>query len=310
MRISPQKLLVTAAFGFVVGCAPATGGGDGGTCTLDTDCPDLQQCHPELGVCEDECTADTDCGGDRPVCNVQGGDGGPYILEVDGIRDLCICDENSCAEGEFCSQETGLCEAGEGDAGPTPDECTEDADCGGDEVCANGQCEAACADADCIPDGELCSLDPTDPEYNQCVPADLETAFCAEADGAPAQGGAETIVVYFAETLTEDAAGCDVAGSTYLRSYWFDVYSTADLTADPAQDLVFRPGFTAGNEKFFQDTAVDVETTITDLGDGDYGVVVWICGGASSPESAALQIRTDDSDSNTYCFDPLVDPVE
>ena len=111
-------------------------------CELDTDCPGLEQCHPTLLVCEAECIDDLDCDGDRPTCNIKASEDEPYIIEADGIRDLCVCNENSCAEGEECSMETGLCIPADAN---TCDPANNGSDCPAEmPFCDAGVCKAGC----------------------------------------------------------------------------------------------------------------------------------------------------------------------
>lgn len=311
MRISLKKILVIAGLGLVVGCAPSGVGGDAGVeCTSNLDCEGTDQCQLELGVCETPCTSDAECTEDgRTVCNMLPDPDGEYPLDVDGTRDHCICQEGTCPAGETCSA-TGLCEPGDDvDAGPQ-DECTDDTECGADEVCVDGGCQAQCFDEDCWVDGDLCVLAEGDPEFNQCVLADELTSDCDEATGAPAQTGTDDIVIYFVETLADPVAnGCNVGGTDFpLRSFLLSIYSEVDLSAEDAQAVLFRPGFDAGNEKFFEDAGASVESEIVAL-DGfpdEYIATVYICG---SPNGAAAQVDTGDSVSNAYCFDPAADPL-
>lgn len=174
MKRTTQKMALVLGTGLMMiplaaaDCLGPVPGGDGGEqqCELDTDCPDLQQCHPTLQVCEDECVSDADCGGDRPVCNTKGGDGGPYILEVDGIRDLCICDETSCAEGEECSPETGTCVPAGAD---TCDPANNGSDCPSETpFCDQGVCKAGCS-ADTDPRLECGQDQICDEDTGECV---------------------------------------------------------------------------------------------------------------------------------------------
>lgn len=302
MRISLKKILVTAALGFVVGCAPGTAGdGDGGDaeCTSNLDCEGTQQCFLALGICEEPCTSDDECSGDRPVCNMRPDADSEYPLDADGTRDHCICTADSCAAGEVCSDVTGACEPGEEtDAGPQ-DECTvatEVEDCGADAFCIDGTCEDACLDDDCIATGELCQYSDADPEFNQCVVADEVTATCADAAEAPAQEGPPHIVVYAHEAGDVTANACGTDGDLSLRTFFFDVYSeTALEVAD-----IYRANFAAGNDRFFghpTDTAVDP----IDGFDNEYLVTAYVCG---NPDEVALYIDTaGDGVSNAYCFD-------
>lgn len=323
MRISLKKIFVMAAFGVVVGCAPGTTGGDGGVeaeCASDTDCPDSEQCHPGLGTCVQDCTLDDAdaCGAEAPVCNEADADTGEYPLEVadpdadQAYRLLCICiEDGDCGSGEICDPDTRECIAGDaGDSG-TPDECTietEVADCGEDSFCIDGACQAQCVDSDCVVDGDLCLYDDSDPSFNQCVAADDVTT-CALAAGASAQSGADDIVIYFVETLLDpEADGCSVGGTSFnLRTYLLSIYSEEDLTGADAQDVLFRPGFDAGNEKFFEDPGT-IDSVIEPLAgfEDEYTATVYICG---NPDEAAAQIDTGTNVSNSYCFDPLADPL-
>lgn len=146
----------TATFTLPLGAADCLSiggvGGDGGevSCQSDLDCPGLEQCHPTLQVCELECIEDLDCIGDRPVCNVrvaaEGSDELSYILEVDGIRDLCICDDTSCAEGEECSPETGTCIPANS---VTCDPANSGSECPAEQpFCSEGVCKAGCNSTD------------------------------------------------------------------------------------------------------------------------------------------------------------------
>lgn len=142
----------TAALTLPLGAADCVSlggvGGDAGPapCELSTDCPGTERCHPVDKVCEAECIDDLDCSGDRPRCNVRetaaGSDEPTYILEVEGIRDLCICDDDSCAEGEECSPDTGTCvPSGSVTCDPTNngDECPDE-----QPFCSEGVCKAGC----------------------------------------------------------------------------------------------------------------------------------------------------------------------
>lgn len=308
MRISLKKLLVTAAFGFVVGCAPGTAGtGDGGAeCTSNLDCEGTMQCFLALGICEEPCTSDDECSGDRPVCNMRPDADSDYPLDADGTRDHCICTADSCAAGETCSDVTGACEAGdEGDAGPQ-DECTvatEVADCGADAFCVDGVCEDACVDDDCFAEGGLCLYDDTDVEFNQCVPADEVVGTCAAADNADAVSGADDIVIYDVERIAETPNACGTNGNLAISAYLLSAYSEEDISAADAQDILNRPGFDAGGGKFFQDAdnVTELEALGADFPD-EYLFTFHICGDPGA--EVAAQIDTGTNVSNAFCFDP------
>lgn len=152
-------LMLPLAAADCLGPIPDVDGGGAQECTSDTDCPDQQQCHPTLQICEDFCTTDDDCGGDRPTCNVQG-DAGP-ILDVGALIDICICNADSCAEGEECSEETGTCVPAGAD---TCDPANNGSDCPTElPFCDQGVCKAGCdADTDprleCDPNTEICDI--------------------------------------------------------------------------------------------------------------------------------------------------------
>lgn len=295
MRITPQKILVTAALGFLVGCAPATGGGDGGApeCELDTDCDGSDQCHPGLGICVQDCTADDAdaCPADlAPTCNGPDEDGN-YPLELEdpnanqAYRLLCVCiNDGDCGTGEICDPDTRECVEGEGG----------DEDAGPDNTCVD--------DSDCLENGELCTTEDT------CLLADDLTSDCDAAADAPLQGGTDDIVIYNIETLAEpEAGGCMDANDNPLplRSFFFEIYSEEDLTAHDAQDILTRPGFAAG---VFFENADGAETSIdpVDGFDNEYTAIAYICG---NPPEAAAQVVTDNNTSNAYCFDPQADPL-
>jgi hypothetical protein len=314
------------------------GGGDAGVaeCELDTDCEgDTARCHDFLLICEDECTADADClESDRPVCNMPSDpeDNTSYVLNVDGIKDLCICDADSCGDGMMCDDATGTCVEGEDEG------CTADTDCESDETCntTDGVCECStpgderldpsdsdvvlqvclgdgtwaepCSDDGCYDDAiELCQdVDADATDYNMCVPAEDLTADCTEAAGESQSGTTPTI--YDVEMGDPTANGCDVGGPLTLRVAFISVYSTVDLTGVTIHDVVNRPGFDAGGDKFFQDSTASVETDVLSLADdgfpNDYLVTAYICG---NPDGAAAMIDLSSDGggtSNTYCFDP------
>ncbi len=303
MRISLNKLLVTAAFGFVVGCTPGTGTGDGGVeaeCESDTDCPDTDQCHPGLGICVQDCSlddADT-CGAAAPVCN-EADDEGIYPLEAfdadadQAYRLLCICIEDSdCGSDEICDPDTLECVAGE-----STDECTvetEATDCAEGEVCTDGTCvpdevETCTDDPECFAEGGLCDFGVTD----QCVLADELTATCSDADSAPAQAGPPHIVVYSYSIEDTVPGSCGTDETLTQRSFFFDVYSEVEITADD----IYRANFEDGNDRFFNHAT---DTEVTSLGDNDYFVTVWICG---QPNDPAFYIDNGTSVSNAFCFE-------
>lgn len=298
MRITPYKLLLTAAFSFAVACTPGEGG-DGGApeCESDLDCEDSDQCHPGLGVCVQDCTLDTAdaCPAEAPVCN-EADDDGSYPLEVadpdadQAFRLLCVCVEDSdCGADEICDPDIRECVPGES----TADECVDDTDCGEDELCIDGGCEAFCDDYACAADGDLCRLDDAAPDFNQCVIAESETAWCADADDAPAQSGPPHIVVYAHEAGPTSANACGENGDLTLRAFFFDVLAGTEITVDD----IHRANFDAGGDRFFNHAT---DTEVDDLEDGDYLVTVYVCG---NPNDIALYIDTGDAVSNAYCFD-------
>lgn len=301
MRITPQKLLLTATFSalFVVGCSPGADG-DGGEveCSSDVDCDGTDQCHPGLGICVPDCTVEDAeaCPAEAPVCNGPNDDGVYPLEEEDpnadqAFRLICVCiNDDSCVDGEVCDTETRECVPGQSDAGPQPDECEVDADCEEGEFCIDGSCQAECVDFDCIPNGELCRLDPAAADFNQCVIAESETAYCADANSAPAQSGPPHIVVYAHEVDNVTPNTCGENDDLPLRSFWFDVYSEVELEADH----IYRANFE--DDRFFPHD----ETYVEDVGDGDYIVLVFVCG---NPNDIALYIDTGNAVSNAYCFD-------
>ncbi|MFZ9888782.1 MAG: hypothetical protein ACO3JL_14885 [Myxococcota bacterium] len=208
------------------------------------------------------------------------------------------CTETSgCEDDETCDVDTGECLCA--DVGS---ERTDGTVCQGD-----GSWELGCLDDLCLPEGQLCQYDTADAEYNQCVEAGDITGGCDEADGAEAVSGDDAIVVYWAETLSVVEDACGTNGDLPIRAYYVSIYSEEDLSAADAQDVLFRPGFTAGGEKFFEDA--DNESSLAALLDendeaieNEYEAIVHICG---NPTSAAIQVKTEDNTSNAYCFDPL-----
>jgi hypothetical protein len=295
-----------------------------GECSVDTDCDgDIARCNTDLngGTCEDDCNAEGGavCGGDRPDC------------PADGF--FCVCNADSCADGEVCNDTTGLCEEADG--------CVDDTGCEDDEICdtGTGEClcetvgtertdgtvcgvdgawEAPCVDSDCYetPAIELCQLDDTDAAYNQCVNAEDLTGDCTSGDAAPAQSGTTPVVWEVSTLIAPEADACNPAGTDLpVRSFFIGVYSTVDLTGLTAQDVLFRAGFAAGNNKFYQEAGVyDTEVfQLTDDNDDpiddEYYFLAYICGTPADDPAAYVDLSGDGGGvSNAYCFDAEAAP--
>lgn len=229
-------------------------------------------------------------------------DAGPDDAGPDEIEETGCTATSGCEEDETCDETTGECLCS--DPG---DERADGTVCQGD-----GSWELACLDDLCLPEGQLCQYDVADAEYNQCVEAGDITGGCDEAGDADAVSGDDAIVVYWAETIAIEPNACGTSGDLSIRAYYVSIYSEEDLSDAVAQDVLFRPGFTAGNEKFFEDT--DNESYLAALLDenddpieNEYEAIVHICG---NPDSAAIQVTTEANTSNAYCFDPLADVEE
>lgn len=297
MRVTLKMTVVTMALGIVVGCTPGVGG-DGGVpeCESDLDCEGLDQCHPTLNICVQDCTADDadTCPAVAPECNAPDDEGNYPLEEADPdaderFRAICVCIEDAdCGAGETCDPVDRECVAdGNGD------ECTvatEDEDCAADEICVDGECvvdgdETCEFDDDCFGSGGLCATD------DMCYLAEDLTADCADADEAPAQAGPPHIVVYGDEDVAVTPSACGADGTDAIRSFIFDVYSEVTFN----EDHVYRANFDLNNDRF-------IETTVAELPgfDDEYLVTVEVCG---NPNEIALYIDTGASVSNAYCFD-------
>lgn len=227
---------MTVGLGAVVACAPGIDTNDAGPggCDSDLDCPDLEQCHPTLKQCEAPCTEDADCSEGRSLCNLKQDDDS-YLLEVEGIRDLCICQDGDCGEGEECSAETGTCV-------PTDDQScdasAEDPGCPDGEYCGSeGICVPECSDSDdCEVEGELCEL-----TTKQCV------AECSPI-GADKPGDSDEVCgtsgLY--EALCADD-GCYPDGDLCSVDETDDAFNTCVAANDVTGTCADAAGHTAGD---------------------------------------------------------------
>lgn len=148
-------------------------------------------CDFRTGQCEDACPA-VECSAESeaPVCNEEGEN-----VNTQAPTGVCICDENSCGEGEecrpdgFCGQpcdtlgQQGSCNEG--------DICLTDGYCGAPPVV---DCGTVGEQGSCEEEGDVCQLDgscapPAEPECSEVGPSDeceigsvcLASGSCAQA---------------------------------------------------------------------------------------------------------------------------------
>jgi hypothetical protein len=119
-------------------------------CTSDASCPKGEVCKG--GVCaapskdpgtKKECTTKGDCGGGKAcvdgACEACGGSAGPCPCSPESAASDCDAGQ-ACVAGKCTAPENG---------------CKFSSECGGDKVCADGQCLTSCASAPCS-DGFTC----------------------------------------------------------------------------------------------------------------------------------------------------------
>lgn len=306
-------------------CLDGGPGGDAGPgeCSADTDCEsDIGRCNLDLegGTCEDDCNAEGGavCGGDRPDC------------PTDGF--FCVCNDTSCGDGQACNADTGLCEDVDG--------CVDDTGCEEDEICdvdsgdclcetvgderadgtvcgIDGMWEAPCTDSGCYeaPAIELCQFDDTDPAYNTCVAAEGLTGDCAAGDEAAAQSGTSPVIISIETLLDPEADACtDGTNDLEVRSFFWDVYSTVDLTAvTDIHAVLDRANSGGGTPNQFYQLAGTYDTSVVAAGaefPDEYFITTYVCG---SPSPAVIAGQVDLSGegagvSNAYCFDTTAAP--
>jgi hypothetical protein len=152
-------------------------------CALDTDCPDMEKCHPAQHTCNPACLDNNDCGmGQADICDLPNGvcvecltadDCGGELCDAFGTCVECLTAAD-CPDGEICSIE-GHCE-----------QCVVNGDCPMGNVCIDQECIAACAtNDDCGGDTPLC--EPVSSQCVECVAntdcADGETCIDFECNG-------------------------------------------------------------------------------------------------------------------------------
>lgn len=161
-QIAASVMTVTLA---LIGGCPGDDGGDGtdgGTdetgagCEFNEDCEEGEACHPYLMECVSACETADDCSGDAPVCNSAAD--GP--IEVDDFDMICICDGESCGEGEVCNPTNGLCESpcdpgtgSEDDAGTSGSDCNDEWTCYYNAEAMDTVCQPECIVSDDCGDG-------------------------------------------------------------------------------------------------------------------------------------------------------------
>ena len=165
-RISQLACMACALIPLSVACVdgstgvePEDGGPAGGDCAVDTDCTGDDFCHPYLLTCVANCVVETDaCGSDTPVCNEEDADGNRPLPNAD-FNNVCVCDDTSCADGEVCSSDYGVCipTCDATDAAACPDVGGEAQACYG--LGDDNYCQPACtANTDCSTDAPICDV--------------------------------------------------------------------------------------------------------------------------------------------------------
>jgi len=165
------------------GAAPATpicGGADAG-CVCDSgSCGEYYECD---GIDCQFCNTDAKCGANCGPC----GGATPHCLD-DSLSSVCVecLDDDHCASGEWCHQETGLCASCDvaERCGPTCAQCSgQTPDCGGvDAGCV-------CNQASCAPyhkcESGACRFCNTDVECGMaCSPCGAGTPHCLIEGGS------------------------------------------------------------------------------------------------------------------------------
>lgn len=122
-----KKFLLSAStLGAVLALSTACAPPVDTSCETSVDCEGNSICHPTLKECVDNCLDESvTCGDATPDC-VEPGAGDTIVGDNADFNNVCVCNADSCAEGEVCSDTTGQCEAA-GDV-----KCTDTLDVGAD----------------------------------------------------------------------------------------------------------------------------------------------------------------------------------
>lgn len=177
----------------------------GPECVEDIDCGEGAVCRS--GVCATVCTADAECSGTTPVCDVDAG--------------ACV----GCLSSDDCADPAPVCDT----TAQRCVQCLGDADCG-DGTCVDAVCRTGCEDDIDCGDEETCSEGVCEPIETGCE----EDEECGE--GKVCDGGecvAETICT--PGTTTCDASGvslCNEAGTAW----------EADARCEEGTECVFIGG--------------------------------------------------------------------
>jgi hypothetical protein len=164
---------------FVVGCSdeaekiemvPQAQGERGESCRARNDCADGLACIRNTCVKNDfpisavggscaiiECTSDAECCPDElsPMCqNAKEDCAGGDQWACDTFEDMCVCDQvcrdNQCRFDLSCVDDNDCSSFGQTCEGGSCVECTDNSQCGGDELCVEGICTEGCSvDANC-----------------------------------------------------------------------------------------------------------------------------------------------------------------
>jgi hypothetical protein len=131
-------------------------------CKTSADCGTGKACFPRDHTCHPKCTANGDCPGDSPICDVPSGTCVGCVTSAeckDPAKPVCDPIRHQCGEcatnadcgaaAPACNQQNGECE-----------QCLVDADCTGASLCGGDhKCHTAClTNKDCTdPDKPICN---------------------------------------------------------------------------------------------------------------------------------------------------------
>lgn len=146
-------------------CTGAAGHGRcAAACANDGECEDNKICDANLGGCRYECLANSDCGGDTPLCDnnrcVAAECESDETCGMSGegyCRDLaCVRECGDGVEGDACGPRNMVCDTG---SGRCKLECVTDGECADNAngpICENNRCAPAdcVADDDCLAEGK------------------------------------------------------------------------------------------------------------------------------------------------------------
>ncbi|MEM9114437.1 MAG: hypothetical protein AAGD10_12840 [Myxococcota bacterium] len=276
---------------------------------------------PELTPCTDF----TECG-TTEICS-------PAGFCVDEGETTCTTDEECMAVGGTCDTSVGICASGNGGGG-----CTDASDCGGGEICDNGQCvpdsmTGDCTDAtdcnfgevcadmscvvpscnsvtDCAPTGDLCQDDPDNPDFDMCVAADDVSSGCAPTlvwGEAREPGGPVITNVGFLGNadLEGDESNCTAANALSFQAtvYSEDGLPTAINSQGIRQIRGSDPGMDAERFVFSNGVGTPSHPSVADLGNNEFNVVFSLCRASMMEDVFAVMVLdVDGEQSNGFCF--------